>query len=49
MNQWKNLDEMVSFQRAAEAGRVDLTEVMSGEAGSERVRKYQVPMAAGLT
>ncbi len=49
MNQWKNLDEMTSFQQAAAAGKVDLTEAMAGEAGSERVRKYQVPMAAGLT
>ena len=49
MNQWKNLDEMKSFRQAASAGRVDLTEAMAGEAGSERVRKYQVPMAAGLT
>ena len=49
MNQWKNLDEMTSFRQAASAGRVDLTKAMAGEAGSERVRKYQVPMAAGLT
>ena len=49
MNQWNNLNESASFQRLLKADRTDLTKVMSGEEGSERVRKYQVPMAAGLT
>ena len=49
MNQWNNLNESASFQRLLRADRTDLTKVMSGEEGSERVRKYQVPMAAGLT
>ena len=49
MNQWKNLDEVKAFQQASGAGRVDLTQAMAGDAGSERVRKYQAPMAAGLT
>ena len=49
MNQWKNLDEMTSYQQLLQTKPADLTSVMSGEKGSERVRKYQVPMAAGLT
>ena len=49
MNQWINLDQLTSYQRLARAGHVDLTEVMAGEKGRERVGKYSVPMAAGLT
>ena len=49
MNQWKNLDEAVSFRKLTAAEKVCLNEVMAGEAGLERVRKYQVPMAEGLT
>jgi len=50
MNEWKNLDELKSFQALENDGKkVDLTKAMAGEAGAERVAKYQVPMAAGLT
>ena len=50
MNEWKNLDELKSFQELKSDGsKVDLTKAMAGEAGAERVAKYQVPMAAGLT
>ena len=49
MNQWKNLDESVSFKRLLQTRPADLTKVMAGEEGKERVKKYQVPMAAGLT
>ena len=49
MNEWKNLDELKSFNALNQDGqRVDLTEAMAGEAGAGRVKKYQVPMAAGL-
>ena len=48
MNQWKNLDELASFQKAAECTKVDLTRAMAGEEGCGRVKKYMVPMAAGL-
>ena len=41
MNEWKNLDELASFQAAACEKPVDLTEAMSGESGSERVKKIQ--------
>ena len=50
MNEWKNLDELKSFQTLKNEGnRVDLTKALAGEAGAERVAAYQVPMAAGLT
>ena len=48
MNQWKNLDELSSWQQTAACGRVDLTKAMAGSEGSERVAKYMAPMAAGL-
>ena len=50
MNEWKNLDELKSFQSLKNDGKkVDLTKAMAAEAGAERVAKYKVPMAAGLT
>ena len=48
MNQWKNLDELSSWQKAAGNRKVDLTKVMAGSEGAERVQKYIVPMAGGL-
>ena len=50
MNEWKNLDELKSFQTLKNDSQpVDLTKAMAGEAGAGRVAAYQVPMAAGLT
>ena len=47
---WKNLDMLESYQALQETkGSVDLAQVMAGESGAERVRKYSVPMAEGLT
>ncbi|MDY5021670.1 MAG: glucose-6-phosphate isomerase [Blautia sp.] len=45
---WNNLDTLASFQALSKTDRVDLADVMSGENGAERVKKYSVPMAAGL-
>ena len=45
---WKNLDAMDSYQELAKVTPVELTKVMTGESGAERVKKYSVPMAAGL-
>ena len=47
MNEWNNLDKLSSYQDLQKAGRVDLTKVMAGQEGSDRVGKYQAPMAAG--
>ncbi len=49
MIEWKNLNELASFDAAAACPKVDLKAVMTGEEGAERVRKMQAPMAAGLT
>ena len=50
MSEWKNLDELKSFQTLKnETKKVDLTQAMAGDAGADRVAKYQVPMAAGMT
>ena len=45
---WNNLDTLASFQDLSGTDRVNLVDVMSGENGAERVKKYSVPMAAGL-
>ena len=49
MNEWTNLDKLAAFDALKGAEKVDLTSVMNGEKGTERVSRYQVPMAAGLT
>ena len=49
MISWKNLDALDAYQELAKAERVNLAEVMTGESGAERVKKYSVPMAGGLT
>ena len=46
---WSNLDTLTSYEELFKIDRVKLAEVMSGENGAERVKKYSVPMAAGLT
>ncbi|MBQ6787260.1 MAG: glucose-6-phosphate isomerase [Lachnospiraceae bacterium] len=48
MVMWNNLDTLTSYQELSKVGRVNLAEVMSGDNGAERVKKYSVPMAAGM-
>ena len=48
MVSWNNLDTLASFKELEATERVNLAEVMTGENGAERVKKYSVPMAAGL-
>ncbi len=45
---WKNLDTLSSFEQLSNAEVVNLAEVMAGENGAERVKKYSIPMAEGL-
>ena len=45
---WNNLDKLASYQELLNVERVNLAEAMTGENGAERVKKYSVPMAAGL-
>ncbi len=49
MTEWKNLDTLASFGELAKVQKVNLVEAMSGQSGADRVKKYSVPMAEGLT
>ena len=49
MISWNNLDTLASYQDVKNVNRVNLIDAMSGENGAERVKKYNAPMAAGLT
>ena len=50
MVSWKNLDTLEAFKELAkDEHRVSVKEALAGEAGGERMKKYNVPMAAGLT
>ncbi len=50
MATWNNLDTLESYKELmALKGHVDIAKAMSGEEGAERVAKYKVPMAGGLT
>ena len=48
MVSWNNLDTLASYAELEKVEKVNLAEVMSGENGAERVKKYSVPMAEGL-
>ena len=45
---WNNLDTVNSYKELEAVAKVNLAEVMSGENGAERVRKYSAPMAEGM-
>ena len=50
MVSWKNLDTLQSFQDLLETrDSVCLKEAMAGENGAQRVAKYSIPMAEGMT
>ena len=49
MINWNNLDTVGSFKELSEVAKVNLAEVMTGENGADRVKKYNAPMACGLT
>ena len=48
MVSWKNLDTLAAYDELGKMEVVKLAEVMAGESGAERVKKYSVPMAEGL-
>ena len=48
MVSWKNLDTLAAYDELAKVAKVNLPEVMTGANGGERVKKYTVPMGAGL-
>ena len=48
MTAWKNMDTLAAYQALMNAPKVELAAAMSGEGGAQRVRRYSVPMGAGL-
>ena len=46
---WNNLDTLNSYEELKKVTPVNLPEVMAGEQGADRVRKYSVPMSNGLS
>lgn len=46
---WNNLDTVSAYQELRKSEPVNLAEVMAGENGAARVKKYSVSMAAGLS
>ena len=48
MVSWKNFDTLSSYEELMNVAPVNLVEAMTGENGAERVKKYSVPMAAGM-
>ena len=48
MINWNNLDTVTAYEKLRKVATVNLAEVMSGENGADRVKKYSVPMAAGM-
>ena len=45
---WKNMDTLTAYQALNQAQKVDLAAAMAGENGAQRVKRYTVPMGAGL-
>ena len=48
MANWKNFDSLNSYKKLEDCECVELSKVMAGAEGAERVKKYTVPMAAGM-
>ena len=49
MINWSNLDTLKSFDELKAVRKIDLVSEMTGEKGAERVSKYSVKMAEGLS
>nr|WP_027870452.1 glucose-6-phosphate isomerase [[Eubacterium] cellulosolvens] len=49
MINWKNLNELSSYQELGKVKPLDLAEAMSGSNGADRVGRYTVDMAEGMT
>ena len=45
---WKNMDTLASYEALKATQPIDLVKAMTGENGAERVKKYTVPMGAGM-
>nr|MCR5357515.1 glucose-6-phosphate isomerase [Lachnospiraceae bacterium] len=49
MISWNNLDTLESFKKLGTISKVSVKSVMSGESGADRVKKYSIPMACGMS
>ena len=49
MVEWNNFDTLNAYSALKDTKKVNLVEAMSGENGANRVKNYNVPMAAGLS
>ena len=50
MANWKNLDQLDAYRGLmADSTRVDLRMALAGEQGAQRVKRYTLPMACGLS
>ncbi|MCR4787095.1 MAG: glucose-6-phosphate isomerase [Lachnospiraceae bacterium] len=49
MISWNNLDKLEAFKELKSFKEVDLRDVLAGNEGAARVKKYSVPMAEGLS
>ena len=45
---WKNMDTLASYEALKATKPINLVAAMSGESGADRVKKYTVPMGAGM-
>ena len=45
---WKNMDTLAAYAELQAAEKLNLAAAMTGENGAERVKKYTVPMGAGM-
>ena len=48
MINWINTDKLASYQALMQTKPICLSSAMAGEGGAERVKKYTVPMGAGM-
>ena len=48
MIKWENLNTLSAYKELLEAGKVNIKDELSGENGAARVKKYTVPLGAGL-
>ena len=49
MVNWNNLDTVASYAELEKVDRVKLVDVLAGEAGADRVRKYSASIVDGMT
>ena len=45
---WKNMDTLAAYAQLQNAEKLNLAAAVSGENGAARVKKYTVPMGAGM-